>query len=57
LGIYCRFEERFQKDHPGAPEDSSVTMSQLQFKNGELMSAGGALPNHLIFNIKIRPQT
>jgi hypothetical protein len=55
-GIYCVFEERFQKDHPGVSKGSRVSMNQLQFKNGELMSGNGALPNHLIFNIKIRPQ-
>jgi hypothetical protein len=56
-GIYCLFEERYQKDHQGASKGSPVSMSQLQFKNGELMSPSGALPNHLIFNIKIRAQT
>ena len=54
-GIYCLFEERYQKDHDGARKHSPVLTSQLQFKNGELQSAAGALPNHLIFNLKIRP--
>ena len=56
-GIYVLFEAKYHKDHreQGISKGDGVSIDELKYQDGKIRSTKNVLPNHLIFNLRIRP--